>query len=322
MDSEIQFTILKEIGKYNSSKDNYYDTSSFTNNEHFLNITGIKLYLNESLSGIIGIELIFNENKFSSGIFKSKQSTIINDNSHIIEINGIIDEIEGSFKNNKITKMLFKLTNGTSKGFDIENKYTAKQLTHYKILNKDHHKLTSLKLAFELELTFFCPVFITDNEKDNTLIQHDKHSNLYSTNSFGKIFNDSTQFILPDDITSISSEINLQKIICYYESNILKGIQMEYSNGKKAIFGSDCAQESAYIEIKGEQCVEEIIVRSGDMIDGIIINVDNAEGKLLIAGGNGGGAHYITGLKEKKRTLFGFEGYFSGFIHQMRVIFK
>ena len=77
--------------------------------------------------------------------------------------------------------------------------------------------------------------------------------------------------------------------------------------------------------VKNDEIISSLIIRSGDMIDGILMNTNQSN--MILSGGNGGGLHLfdIKQLEEatgKKLNFLGFEGSYAGCVHQIKALFR
>ena len=325
---KINYQIKNNIGNYNNSEDYFYDLNPFIPEGGIL--TKIILYLDENKSNIIGIELFYSN--VSSGIFSDPNFNNNNNNKIIIELtNNKIIEIKASFIENRITKLIFITNDNKEKGFNKEKDFDIKKLNQI-IMKKNNNELISIKCAFNNYLTFFEPIF---NEIEQ-LKEYKNYINYYESKLFGKKFKDSKEFNLNKKIFENKGKI--EKIIIYHDNNILIGIEQFFilENNEKLTENFGIVGHSLNGEIKlninnnndtnNNNNINKLIIRSGDMIDGI--SIENKINLMLVSGGCGGGKHIFNFNKNinfnylGNYNLIGFEGSFAGTIHQIKAIFN
>ena len=325
---KINYQIKNNIGNYNNSEDYFYDLNPFIPEGGIL--TKIILYLDENKSNIIGIELFYSN--VSSGIFSDPNFNNNNNNKIIIELtNNKIIEIKASFIENRITKLIFITNDNKEKGFNKEKDFDIKKLNQI-IMKKNNNELISIKCAFNNYLTFFEPIF---NEIEQ-LKEYKNYINYYESKLFGKKFKDSKEFNLNKKIFENKGKI--EKIIIYHDNNILIGIEQFFifENNEKLTENFGIIGKTLNDEIKfninnnnnanNNNNINKLIIRSGDMIDGI--SIENKINLMLVSGGCGGGKHIFNFNKNinfnylGNYNLIGFEGSFAGTIHQIKAIFN
>lgn len=318
---------LTEIGEYNNTQDSYYDTSACGTDK---NLKKIVLYLNQEKNAINGVELFycfsFGDEGYSTGIFKSPSITIIPNNKIDITINhdNPIVNINGSFISKKIIKLVFQMKKGDEIGFNNEKDYNLSKVRHY--IMKTPFEISGFKLAFYDELKYFSPVNkfadIDVLKKEDCLIQ---------SSLFGKQFGDSKEYNLLKNIP-YQEETDIKEITVYHDEHIVIGIKIGYAfksspdNLSYQTFGLE-KDEAEKLVLNGDEHIVTVMIRSGDMIDAILLETD--KGQTLISGGNGGGLHTFNISQIKKKfnidtdvMLLGFSGKSAGCLHQIQPIFK
>lgn len=311
--------VVSEIGDYNKTKDYFYDTSTFSRMSH---PTKIIIYINQEKTAIIGIELLYNE--FSTGIFKSPEVVVNQKNKIEISITkeSPIISIKGSFIVSKIVKLVFEDKKGNEIGYNNEKDYDISKLTCF--IMKSNQELTGFKFAFNKELKYLQPIY--KNEEDQIIFNEEKK--IYETKLFGKQFGDSVRSSLPESI--FKGDYILKKVSLYHDGHLLIGVKMDYAMKENAnnvvthVFGKTKDILEA-ITLNNDEIISSIIIRSGDMIDGILMNTN--QNNMILSGGNGGGLHLFD-IKQlendtgKKINFIGFEGSYAGCVHQIKALFK
>ena len=312
---------ISEIGDYNKREDSYYDLSSYIISP----LEKIILYLNEEKTFINGIELFYSG--LSTGIFSSLKEPI-NENNKIdiicINEDEKILNILGCFIRNRIIKLVFLNKKGEEKGFNNEKDYqNFKNKKYFK--TNSNNELIGIKIAFNHKLTYFEPIF--KKEEELTINEELK---IIKTNLFGQKFDDSKEFTLDKKV--YSENCILTKLNIIHDNHLIMGIQMFYTlnNDNFSInFGqiSNGLIETIELDLKNNEEISIINIRSGAMIDAIYLFTNN--NNILISGGNGGGQHkfILDDIKNKFKDknnikLIGFEGSYSGVLHQLKVLFK
>ena len=318
---------LSEIGEYNNTKDSYYDTSACGIDNKLKKII---LHLNQEKNAIIGVELFYffyiGDDGYSTGIFKSPSITIIPNNKIDITINhdNPIVNINGSFISKKIIKLVFQMKNGDEIGFNNEKDYDLSKVRHY--IMKTPFEISGFKLAFYDELKYFSPV---NKVADIDVLK--KEECLIQSPLFGKQFADSKEYNLLKQI-AYQEESDIKEITVYHDEHLVMGIKIGYAFKSSPdtlsyeTFGleTDIAEK---LELIGDEHIVTVMIRSGDMIDAILLETN--KGQTLISGGNGGGLHTFNIEKIKKKfnintnvMFLGFSGKSAGCLHQIQPIFK
>ena len=310
---------VSEIGDYNKTNDYFYDTSTFSRVSY---LTKIVIYINQEKTAIIGIELGYNE--ISTGIFKSPE-VVVNQKDKIeipIKKENPIISIKGSFIASKIVKLVIEDKQGNEIGYNNEKDYDVSKLTSF--IMKSKQELTGFKFAFNKELKYLQPVY--KNEEDKIIYNEEKK--IYETKLFGKQFGDSIKSSVPESI--LKGNYILKKVSLYHDGHLLIGVKMDYAmkenpnNIVTHTFGKiKDILETIYLN--NDEIISSLIIRSGDMIDGILMNTNQSN--MLLSGGNGGGLHLfdIKQLEEatgKKLNFLGFEGSYAGCVHQIKALFR
>lgn len=309
---------VNEVGVYDIINDFFYDLSDFLfENEGKLNF--IKLYLNDNKTAIIGIELIYGNT--STGIFHNNNININIDNKIDIDLKDLVS-IKGSYYCNQILKLLFVNKSNQEFGFNVEDKCDTNNIKHFIMNIKNDEYLSSLKFAFGNSLVYFAKICKPIISEDT--ITQLQNSSLYSSKFFGKQFNDTHMQII--DYTDLK-DAKISNIILYHDGGLVYGSSITYvinNNDKKVIdFGKKTKMFEVLNMADGEY-INKIILRTGDLIDGVSLftNLDNG----IVAGGNGGGVHIFDIDKLKKdniiNSFIGFDGGYTGLLHKIRVIFK
>ena len=312
---------ISEIGDYNKREDSYYDLSSYIISP----LEKIILYLNEEKTFINGIELFYSG--LSTGIFSSPKEPI-NENNKIdiicINEDEKILNILGCFIRNRIIKLVFLNKKGEEKGFNNEKDYqNFKNKKYFK--TNSNNELIGIKIAFNHKLTYFEPIF--KKEEELTINEELK---IIKTNLFGQKFDDSKEFTLDKKV--YSENCILTKLNIIHDNHLIMGIQMFYTLNDENFsvnFGqiSNGIIETIELNLKNKEEISIINIRSGAMIDAIYLFTNN--NNIIISGGNGGGQHkfILDDIKNKFKDknnikLIGFEGSYSGVLHQLKVLFK
>lgn len=340
----------ERIGQYNKYTDLKFELSSFyqlTQKE----ISKIKLFIDKTLCNIIALEFFYGD--ISTGIFHNdniKEDQLkIEKNSNLVikEIDlasNKYSKIESIFVENKIIKLLFCSSSPEEKiGFNIvectpdfsEEKIQI-LLPTLKIENIiiSDRKLVSFEFSFNEDglsfikpefhkpepLTEFSPIKENMENKDIEAISNNKY---FKSELYGKKFGDSKEYQLNQEI--IIECYKLYKLFFYHDGHIMMGIEMHFKKGEKTLiekFGKiDGIKTGLELNVDYGEKIQQIILRTGDMMDGIMVKTN--KGQLIIAGGNGGGEHFYNLEDEnKKLELIGMEGSFSGTIHQINLILK
>ncbi len=312
---------ISEIGDYNKREDSYYDLSSYIISP----LEKIILYLNEEKTFINGIELFYSG--LSTGIFSSPKEPI-NENNKIdiicINEDEKILNILGCFIRNRIIKLVFLNKKGEEKGFNNEKDYQNFKNKKYFQTNSTN-ELIGMKIAFNHKLTYFEPIF--KKEEELTINEELK---IIKTNLFGQKFDDSKEFTLDKKV--YSENCILTKLNIIHDNHLIMGIQMFYTLNDENFsvnFGqiSNGIIETIELNLKNNEEISIINIRSGAMIDAIYLFTNN--NNIIISGGNGGGQHkfILDDIKNKFKDknnikLIGFEGSYSGVLHQLNVLFK
>ena len=312
---------INEIGDYNKIEDSYYDLSSYIISP----LERIILYLNEEKTFINGIELFYSSQ--STGIFSSPKEPI-NDNNKIDIICNNEEEkilnIKGCFIKNRIIKLVFINKKGEENGFNNEKDYQNFKNKKYFQTNSTN-ELIGMKIAFNHKLTYFEPIFKKEEE-----LTVNEELKIIKSNLFGRKFDDSKEFILDKKV--YSENWILTKLNIIHDNHLIMGIQMFYTlnNDNFSVnFGqiSNGLIETIELNLKNNEEISIINIRSGAMIDAIYLFTNN--NNILISGGNGGGQHkfILDDIKNKFKDknnikLIGFEGSYSGVLHQLNVLFK
>lgn len=305
---------VSEIGLYDKTTDLWFDLVSYS---RCGTLDKINLFFNKEKQSILGIELFYGG--IGTGIFKGKSALVDPNNKKEIPVlkeNPIL-KIKGVFDKGKIYKLTFVFKDGSENGFCVDNINAIKK-EECIIPNERNEPVASFIVSFSKELTSIIPTY-QRNEK----ISYNEALKIYSTEVFGKHFNDSIGFKISEDI--LASDSKVISITAYQDSKLLMGVEIKYSlNGseKTTSFGKKTSLKDTLTLSEGEE-IEDITVRSGDLIDGILIKTN--KNNMLISGGNGGGPHFFRSsecVENKKLSFVGFEGEFGWSIQNLKVIFK
>lgn len=314
--------IVDNIGSYDEGDDSFFNLTPYT---HISPLEKIVLYLCEGNREIIGIELHYLG--YSTGVFQGIGYKVNHNNKIIINItDDYIERIHGSFVSNKIASIVFVFKSGKEEGFTNKD-YIEALLTHFSFKNG---LLLGFKVAFNKSLTFLSPIFA---EEDKYILS-DTTKMIATKTKLGKTFSDSVSFSLPEDIIN---EGRLIQIDLYHDGNLQIGIQSTYKMNndyiKTALIGKKSSLcSSIALNEKENESIQSLAIRSGDMIDGIMLT--SSKGNSIISGGIGGGPHHFSTTEIASKYIknesnsnsnvqfIGFEGTSNQVVHSLSLLFK
>ena len=176
------------------------------------------------------------------------------------------------------------------------------------------------------------------------MVEIEQENSIFESKTFGKNFK-GTQFNDLDDKLSSLSNINIHEMIFYDDGGFLCGVKVIYrleenknfTNGAHCVCDVDNIDKSKWqtnknktiisksLIFKNDEYITKLIVRSGDIIDGL--EIETNKGNKLAAGGLGGGK---TEFIFNDRRFVGFSGSHEPYgskgwwctIHQLTVHFS